>query len=58
MLTGKNYTWLCSKCQKAIDNAYSLIIEGFVNDQYADDDEGPCMLAYDKGWLRGCSECS
>ena len=56
MLTGKNYTWLCSKCQKAIDNAHALIVEGFANDQYADDNEGPCMLAYDNGWLRGCCD--
>ena len=53
-LTGKNYTWLCENCRKAIDDAHSLIIDGLVDEQYIDDFEGPCMLAYDKGWFRGC----
>ena len=47
-LTGKDYDWLCSKCQIAIDRAYDLIKMGMVSDDYADDNEGPCMLAYDK----------
>ena len=50
-LTGKDYTWLCNNCQKAIDNAHTLIIDGFVSEEYIDDNEGACMLAYDKRWL-------
>ena len=55
-LTGKDYGWLCSKCQSAIDDAHTVIVDGFASEQYVDDNEVPCMLAYDKGWLRGC-EC-
>jgi hypothetical protein len=53
-LTGKDYTWLCENCQKAIDDAHSLIIDGLVGEEYVVDNEGPCMLAYDKKWLRCC----
>ena len=53
-LTGKDYTWLCDNCQKAIDQAHMLIVDGFASDIYADDNEGPCMLAYDKGLLGRC----
>ena len=55
-LTGENYSHLCSKCQSAIDDAHTLIVDGFASEQYVVDNEGPSMLAYDKGWLRGC-EC-
>jgi len=55
-LTGENYPHLCSKCQSAIDNAHMLIVDGFASGRYVHDNEGPCMLAYDKGWFRGC-EC-
>tara|TARA_R100000734_G_scaffold5213_2_gene4541 strand:+ start:243 stop:545 length:303 start_codon:yes stop_codon:yes gene_type:complete len=48
-LTGKDYDWLCSKCQMVIDQAYDLITSGFASEQYVDDNEGPCMLAYDQG---------
>ena len=54
--TGENYPHLCSKCQSAIDHAHTLIVDGFASEQYVDDDEGPCNLAYDRGWFRGC-EC-
>jgi len=55
-LTGKDYTWLCDKCQNAIDMAYTLIIDGLASDIYADDNEGPCNLAYDKGLFGRCCE--
>ena len=47
-LTGKDYDWLCSKCQIAIDQAYDLITMGMVSEQYVVDNEGPCNLAYDQ----------
>ena len=50
-LTGVDYTWLCNGCKKSIDMAHDLIISGLVGGQYIDDNEGPCMLAYDKGLL-------
>ena len=53
-LTGKDYTWLCDDCQKAIDLAHMLIVDGLVSDQYADDNEGPSMLAYDRGLFGRC----
>tara|TARA_R100000315_G_C5118075_1_gene67480 strand:+ start:86 stop:259 length:174 start_codon:yes stop_codon:yes gene_type:complete len=53
-LTGKDYPWLCENCQKAIDDAHSLIIDSLVGEEYVVDNEGPCMLAYDKKWLRCC----
>jgi hypothetical protein len=28
-----------------------LIIDGFVGEEYIDDNEGPSMLAYDKKWF-------
>ena len=55
-LTGKDYTWLCDNCQKAIDLAYTLIVDGLVSDQYADDNEGPCNLAYDRGLFGRCCQ--
>tara|TARA_A100001201_G_scaffold31034_1_gene33560 strand:+ start:316 stop:564 length:249 start_codon:yes stop_codon:yes gene_type:complete len=55
-LTGKDYPHLCDNCQKAIDSAHDLIVDGFVSEQYVDDDEGPCMLAYDRKWLNDCCE--
>jgi hypothetical protein len=54
-LTGKDYEGICDNCKKAIDDAYTLIIDGFVSEEYIDDNEGASMLAYDKGWL--CEEC-
>ena len=56
-LTGKDYPHLCDNCQKAIDDAYDLIVDGYVSEEYVDDDEGPCMLAYDKRWLSDDSSC-
>ena len=53
-LTGKDYTWLCDNCQKVIDQAHMLIVDGLASDIYADDNEGPCMLAHDKGLFGGC----
>ena len=50
-LTGKDYSDSCVKCQKAIDDAHGLIVMGFVSIDYIQDNEGPSMLAYDKGWL-------
>ena len=55
-LTGKDYTWLCDNCQKVIDQAHMLIVDGFTNDIYVDDNEGPSMLAYDKGLFGRCCE--
>jgi hypothetical protein len=55
-LTGKDYAWLCDNCQKAIDLAYTMIVDGLVNDQYADDNEGPCMLAYDRRLMGRCCQ--
>ena len=55
-LTGKDYPHLCDNCQTAIDYAHMLIVDGFASEQYVDDDEGPCMLAYDKRWFNGCCE--
>ena len=52
---GGGYRWLCNNCQNAIDDAYELIVEGLVDEKYIDDVEGPCMLAYDKGWLKCCN---
>jgi len=48
-LTGKDYE-LCNSCKRAIDDAYMLIVDGFVSEEYVDDPEGPSMLAYDKRW--------
>lgn len=56
-LTGTDYSGMCSICQTAIDDAYELIINGFANEEYADDNEGPCMLAYDRGWLSDERRC-
>tara|TARA_R100001015_G_C4615050_1_gene171009 strand:+ start:501 stop:728 length:228 start_codon:yes stop_codon:yes gene_type:complete len=56
-LTGKDYPWLCDKCREAIDTAYDLIIMtgsveiNHIFSEYIGDNEGPCMLAYDKGLL-------
>ena len=50
-LTGKDYEGICDTCKKAIDDAYTLIIDGFVSEEYIDDNEGPSMLAYDKKWF-------
>ena len=55
-LTGKDYTWLCDNCQKVIDQAHMLIVDGFASDIYVDDNEGPCMLAYDKGLFGRCCQ--
>jgi len=55
-LTGKDYPHLCSNCQSAVDNAHTLIVDGFASEQYVVDDEGPNMLAYDRGWFGEC-EC-
>jgi len=54
-LTGKDYEGICDICRKAIDDAHGLIIDGFVSEEYIDDNEGPSMLAYDKRWFcKGC----
>ena len=55
-LTGKDYTWLCDNCQTVIDQAHMLIVDGFTNDIYVDDNEGPSMLAYDKGLFGRCCQ--
>ncbi len=55
-LTGKDYTSLCDNCQKVIDQAHALIVDGLVSEQYVDDNEGPCMLAYDKGLFGRCCQ--
>ena len=47
-LTGKDYKWLCSKCQIVIDQAYDLIKMGMLSEKYVVDNEGPCNLAYDQ----------
>lgn len=47
-LTGKDYDWLCSKCQYVIDQAHDLIVSGFASEKYVVDNEGPCNLAYDR----------
>tara|TARA_Y100001937_G_scaffold94395_1_gene128027 strand:+ start:317 stop:499 length:183 start_codon:yes stop_codon:yes gene_type:complete len=56
-LTSKDYPNLCDRCKKAIDDAHELIVMNFVSEEYIDDDEGPSMLAYDKGWLSDDSRC-
>ena len=43
-------------CQKVIDQAHMLIVDGFTSDIYVDDNEGPCMLAYDKGLFGRCCQ--
>ncbi len=55
-LTGKDYPWLCDNCQKVIDQAHMLIVDGLTSDIYADDNEGACMLAYDKGLFGRCCQ--
>tara|TARA_Y100000310_G_C19968961_1_gene484604 strand:- start:137 stop:325 length:189 start_codon:yes stop_codon:yes gene_type:complete len=50
-LTGSDYTQSCDNCKKSIDDAHDLIVMGFVSEDYIIDNEGPSMLAYDKGWL-------
>jgi|TARA_R100000152_G_C6778107_1_gene208517 hypothetical protein len=55
-LTGKDYDWLCEDCQKVIDRAYLLIVDGFASDEYADDNEGPSMFAYDNRMFGSCCE--
>ena len=55
-LIGKDYSDLCGQCQKAINDAHDLLVMGFVSEEYLTDNEGPCMIAYDKGWLN-CREC-
>ena len=56
-LTGDNYPDFCESCKRAIDTAHQIIVDGLVNDKYSDDNEGPCMLAYDRGWLSDDSRC-
>ena len=46
---GKDYPWLCSECQHAVDDALQLFVDGLMPD--TDDEEAPCMYAYDAGWL-------
>ena len=55
--TGKDYPKACDRCKKAIDDAHELIVMGLVGEEYADDIEGPSMLAYDKRWLSDDSSC-
>ena len=50
-LTGKDYEGICPRCKRAIDDAHMLIVDGFVGEDYIEDNEGPSMLAYDKGWF-------
>ena len=55
-LVGKDYPELCATCRGAIDSAAMLLEEG----PDTDDEEAPCMLAYDMGWLcssQGWSSC-
>ena len=56
-LTSDDYPSSCNSCKRAIDTAYQLIVDGLVGDEYSDDNEGHCMLAYDRGWLSHDSEC-
>ena len=49
-LTGKDYPSSCDNCKRSIDDAYELIVMGFVSEEYIEDPEGPSMLAYDKRW--------
>lgn len=56
-LTSDDYPNSCNSCKHAIDMAYQLIVDGLVSDEYSDDNEGPCMLAYDRGWLSDDSKC-
>jgi len=55
--TGKDYPESCDKCKRAIDDAHGLIVNGFVDESYVDDIEGPCNLAYDKRWLNDDNDC-
>lgn len=50
-LTGAHYDDLCKSCKNSINDAHILIVDGFANEEYVIDPEGPSMLAYDKGWL-------
>lgn len=52
---GEDYEGICDNCKRAIDDAWELIIDGYVSEEYINDNEGPSMLAYDKGWF--CKEC-
>jgi hypothetical protein len=56
-LTSDDYPKACDRCKHAIDMAHQLIVDGLVSDEYSDDNEGPCMLAYDRGWLSDDSRC-
>jgi len=55
--TSNDYPNSCDRCKHAIDMAYQLIVDGLVSDEYSDDEEGPSMLAYDRGWLSNDSSC-
>lgn len=48
-LSGKDYPYLCTKCQLAVDNAFELFVLGLMPD--TDDPEAPMMYAWDHGWL-------
>ena len=50
-LTGKDYPWLCPKCQKAVDDIALMYIMGMFPD--TDDNEAPIVKAGDLGRLCG-----
>lgn len=56
-LRGKDYPNMCGKCQRAIDLAHNTICIIGVDDEYANDPEGPCMYAYDNKMFCGGVTC-
>ncbi len=56
-LTGEDYKYLCDDCKGAINTALVAVVEGEAISPYGvsylTDQEGPLMLAGDKGWLCG-----
>ena len=67
-LTGKDYPWMCERCQSAIDECAEEVAErvalgaedmvsGRVLIDLTDDNEAPSTLAYDRRLFCGGGEC-
>jgi hypothetical protein len=55
-LHGKDYPWVCPKCQAIVDQVAQLYEEGDMED--TDDNEAPMMYAGDHGLLCGGRHCA
>ncbi len=52
---GKEYTQLCDKCRKVIDEIWEVFNMGVMED--TDDEEAPCNYVYDNALFCGGHEC-